>query len=637
MSQINVERIKKNIDKYNVVSFDIFDTLLKRNVNRTHDIFLYVEKEYNKIHNNKIENFKEKRIVAEFEAREKKHSYSGEVTIEEIYTELKNKNTDLNIDINDLISIETKLEVAFCQINYDFLPIYNYAIEKKKKIIIISDMYLPKNTIESMLKKIGINKYYKLYLSNELGLNKRYGKIYEYVINDLKIKNNEIIHIGDSKRNDFIMPRINGIKSIKIPTEIKKTRYKDDKYNDLTYNSLTKFINNNLNKEDNIYFRIGYETLGCLLYGFCLWLNKNLREKNIKKIYFLSREGNLLKKAFGLINSDIEAKYLYVSRRSTRVALLKNANTIEDVIKIIKPRRTITIEDFIKSVGLNPQNYKEIAKELNLQFDKNINDLSNFNAFFDKIVEDIRKENNEKEKILVKYLKQEDFNENIAIVDVGWVGTMQCSLYELCKENKIEVNINGFYIGKSDQQNKIENFNNFLFNKDSIYEYNMIHSFLNLFESFFLAQHGTTIGYKKDKELVVPILDNYEYKKDEMEVFINIQNGAIKFIRDFKNSNLDKYINIDYKVAFRNILTLGTKPTLKDVSLFSNIKYVETASSKFIEAKNLLYYLFNLKAMYNDFSNTRWKIGFLKYIFKVKVNYYKIYSKLLNIDKRRKT
>lgn len=41
---IDVAGIIKQIEKYDVVSFDIFDTLLKRNVKKPTDIFRYMEK-----------------------------------------------------------------------------------------------------------------------------------------------------------------------------------------------------------------------------------------------------------------------------------------------------------------------------------------------------------------------------------------------------------------------------------------------------------------------------------------------------------------------------------------------------------------------------------------------------------------
>ena len=63
---IDTAGIIKQIEEYDVVSFDIFDTLLKRNIKKPTDVFKYMEKKYNK------EGFFNERIEAEKRARAKK-------------------------------------------------------------------------------------------------------------------------------------------------------------------------------------------------------------------------------------------------------------------------------------------------------------------------------------------------------------------------------------------------------------------------------------------------------------------------------------------------------------------------------------------------------------------------------------
>ena len=43
-------KLFKCVSKYDIVSFDIFDTLLKRNVLRPEDVFDLVEDRYNHLH-----------------------------------------------------------------------------------------------------------------------------------------------------------------------------------------------------------------------------------------------------------------------------------------------------------------------------------------------------------------------------------------------------------------------------------------------------------------------------------------------------------------------------------------------------------------------------------------------------------
>ncbi len=629
-----VNKIISKFENYEYVSFDLFDTLIKRDVSSPKKIFYIIENEYYKKYNKKIENFVNDRILAEKEAINKFEN--REPNIDEIYQCFKDYQKD---DLEKLKEIEVNTEIDFCNINNLFFPIYEFCLKSKKKILITSDMYLNKKYIEKILKKCNISYDY-LFLSNEEKCSKYTGELYKNILKKLNITSNQIIHIGDSKRADFINPRRFGIKSILIPKHVDNLRYFDkDKLDILDYNILNSFINNRIDPESDIYYRIGYETLGPLLYGYTKWLINSLKKNNIEKIFFLSREGNLLKKAFDLMNDDenIKSNYLYVSRRSVRVSLLKNVSSLEETKKVLRLKRDTNLKEFFELLGLDYNNYENLLKEFNYSVTDDISKISDFNKFFDKILNDVKNVNLEKEKNLIKYLNQEKFGGIIAVSDVGWVGTIQKSLQEVCKSDAF---ITGFYIGKSDKSNEMINdkelIKNFLFNDNSIYEYKMVHSFLNLFESFFLAQHGTTLGYEEKDNKIIPVLDEYEYQENEKRSFFNIQNGAIQFINDFIGSKINEYSNIDYKIAFKNILKLGSCPSSDDLKLFRNIDYVETTKLKFIDSKSLFYYIFHLKEMCKDFSNSRWKIGFLKSVFRININYYKLYSFLLKIDESKK-
>ena len=67
----NTRKLKKIIDSKEVISFDIFDTLIKRNCQKPIDIFKIVENRYNNQNKNEINDFSMKRIQAEIKARKK--------------------------------------------------------------------------------------------------------------------------------------------------------------------------------------------------------------------------------------------------------------------------------------------------------------------------------------------------------------------------------------------------------------------------------------------------------------------------------------------------------------------------------------------------------------------------------------
>lgn len=609
--QYNIDKI---INKYEYISFDIFDTLVKRNVEKPSDIFNLVEVEYNKQNNKKIKNFKQLRIQAEIKAKE--IIEGNEPNIDDIYEML-----EIDGDKNQIKELELETELKFIQKNKDFYEIYKYCKNNGKKIIIVSDMYLDKKFIEMILKDNGIDQYEKLFISNDIKLNKHSGSIFPFILKKLKISRKNIIHIGDSKRGDYIMPMLHGIKSILIPKTLRKTKYCNDEKikKSLDYNVLETFINNNIPYEEDIYFKIGYETLGPILYGYTKWLISQLKEKNIGKIFFLAREGNLLKRSFDIINEEkIESKYLYVSRRSVRPALLDDVQTLSDLYKIIKIKNTTTVNKFLKDVGLNSENFEKIFLEYDYDLKSKINDIKNFDKIFNKIKDDIRENAIKEKNIIDGYLKQEGFNGIVAISDVGWAGSMQKALCEMYKDYTIY----GYYIAKT---NEIKEIKKYAFMND----YQEIRPFVHLFENLFLAQHGTTLKYKREENQYEPVLDEYEYSNVEKKYFMNIQNGALEFIKDAMNSKIESCIRINNEIAHFNILKLGLEPTLDDIKIFENIPYIETVKRKMIEKKSLIYYLFNIKRLKQDFFDSGWKIGFLKSFLKLKLPYFKLYSFLL--------
>ena len=635
-----LKKMWKKVSKYEYVSFDVFDTLIKRNVQRPHDIFRLVELKYNKGNNKKIENYTKNRIEAEQKAKTKFEN--GECTFNSIFEELKNIYSEETV--NKLKMLELEFENKYCIQNKDFYSIYKNCLNDGKKIIIISDMYLDKDTIEKILHKNGIDGYKDIFVSSEVKLNKHNGTIYPYVLKKLGIKKKQIIHIGDSKRADYIMAIKNGIKAILIPKRINKLKYYNEKeyekLNDnekLSYRTIETFINNNIPISENTYYKLGYEVLGILLYGYTNWLIKELKEKNINKIFFLAREGACLKRAFDILNdSEIESKYLYASRRSTRVPLLKDINNFEDIFKIVKMRKITDIKSFFINVGLDVANYSELLHKYNYQETTNIKNIENIDQFFEEIKPDIIENAKKEEENLLGYLKQEDFTGVLAVADVGWKGTMQNALSSLSAKFGLNAGITGFYMGQSQAAKKYAdagiNTKAYLFDYTSD-GYDEIRPFLNLFESFFLAQHGTTLKYEYKDNKYSPVLDKCEYSNGEKEIFKRIQDGAIQFINDYKlyvNSEVDLYS----QCSFLGIKKLGLNPTLKDVNLFCNITYLETIKATFASPRNIFYYMIHPKKLYIDFCNCSWKIGFLKKLFKIKLPYVTIFNRLAKIEKK---
>ncbi len=198
------------LDQVDIISFDVFDTLILRDVENPTDVFDLVETEFNNEYEERIDSFKMHRIDAERKARIK--FGKKDVTFDEIYQELSGVYDESSLI--RLQQIEIEKELCVCKANLAMMDFYQRMIKSGKRIIIISDMYLSANTIGRILNNCGYDGYEKLYVSSEYRCMKRYGELFEVVKNDCADSHGKrILHIGDHPIADDKMAKKAGYRS----------------------------------------------------------------------------------------------------------------------------------------------------------------------------------------------------------------------------------------------------------------------------------------------------------------------------------------------------------------------------------------------------------------------------------------
>lgn len=195
---MNIQRELSRSEKYDIISFDVFDTLIKRECEDPKDIFFYVG-EFILPSSFDVFDFVIRRVNAESVARCK--SVTGEVTINDIYMQLDNYYGELSAKLKEK---EIEIEIEKCRPRNKLVNLYKSFIESGKKVILISDMYLSSEVIAKMLSKCGIEGYDALYVSNEWGCDKICGQLFMKARDDLRMINGSHLHYGDSFRADYI-------------------------------------------------------------------------------------------------------------------------------------------------------------------------------------------------------------------------------------------------------------------------------------------------------------------------------------------------------------------------------------------------------------------------------------------------
>lgn len=634
---INADELYLQVKPYQYVSFDIFDTLVKRNLENPTDVFKLME---HKVGNG----FANQRIEAEKKAREGlKKSGRKEVLIEDIYkcfSESERRN---------LIELELNTELQLLTPNHPVIDVYNRCLEDGKTVFITSDMYWPQEIVERLLVKIGVASYKELYLSSYRQAVKSDGSLFQLLVKTEHINPKELIHIGDCKVGDFLEPQKLGIKAVQIPRYTKNVRYRgDDNYASLHMNYLNSFINNTVLLSDDPYYKFGYAQFGKVLWGYAHWIHDVAKEKGITKLFFLARDGYIMKKAYDICIDDhsIETRYLEVSRRSLRGPVLWMDSSFNTILNMVVNAKLVSMESIFDGLGIDIDQYQnkleQYGFEKNTIFDRNsIFSDEKLKQLFTELTPDIIENSKKEYALLTEYLEQEEVSGKFGIVDIGYAGSMQRYLTQTLDKLRIQHQITGLYLGVADfyKKNEVDgldlDLNGYLFDfKHDRHAVDCRSSFVGLFETLFLEHGGSVKRYRREGGRVVAERYPYEYYKDGKPTgdylkIKEIQSGAIDFV---SSAAADTFLNeFIYKPAelFNGIYMTGSDPDQDDLKLFADIAfYDEGITQRLACPQSIKHYIWHTDEMKNDFLQCRWKTGFLKRLLKLNLPYQRMYLAL---------
>ena len=492
---IDISLLKRKVEDYPYVAFDIFDTLIKRDVKRPSDVFVLVQRKFEQETKFDLGDFRIKRIDAEKNARRK--SKCPEITLDDIYKELE---TIYSKDIIlKLKTYEIEIEECICTVNKPIRVLFDYCKSIGKKILIISNMYLPQSVIEAILNKNGYVGYEKLFLSCSIGQKKDKGALFKYVLDELNIKNTQIIHIGDSWKADFISAKMVGVPTIHISKEVNNLLHQShDKslYEDFDYNCIRSFVNNRFDCTKSKYYQFGYESFGKLIWRFCHWMHEDMKKNGLQDVFFFSRDGYVLKRAFDILynnESDIRSHYFYASRRSLRVPQLWLNPEYDDILKSFPLAKLLTMDTFLGNIGLNSKNYSRLMEQYGLYDNmvlkkSELEENLKLRKFYEEIKPDVIANSKKEYKLFEEYMQQNDFHGKIAVVDIGWHGSLQYFIQKMVDKTNGNLSMRGYYIGLTSAAKREIDINGFVVDKNSQTGCcDDCKAYIGLVESLFLA------------------------------------------------------------------------------------------------------------------------------------------------------
>lgn len=472
-SNLHCQELAAQIHRYDTVSFDIFDTLLYRPFRHPADLFDFMADEVARITGSTAISFREERQHAERAAFKRAvEAGRGEISINEIYAELGD-HLGLTPEISEAIkTLEMQMELDFLYPRMSGFLAYQEARSLGKRILLISDMYLPHAFLEEVLKKTGYEGYDKLYVSSTYGEKKHSGRLFDVVLKDLGIQPATLLHVGDNVAADVQKAKDRGIKPFHLPkaSEIFSTNdafsipwSRDADRHDLSWSMLLAVIGNAYSNNPYLPHRkgtlfggdpikLGYYGFGPLLLGYVKFLVESAIRDGVERLYFLARDGKIMKEAYDIISkgypSAPSSQYLLCSRRSVNVAKLKEAADVMDLLNVDFAHRTSLGHLLTHRFGIN---YGEIdesifeAHGLTWATALTKSHLPVLRKFFLDAMPIILAAAKDERTNYLQYLEESGIFAagQVAVVDIGYAGTMQESLYKLSGEKK---SVGGYYL-----------------------------------------------------------------------------------------------------------------------------------------------------------------------------------------------
>ncbi|MDB8542325.1 hypothetical protein PNU79_09980 [Turicibacter sanguinis] len=587
--------MKKQIAKYDVVSFDIFDTAILRYVSMPQDIFRLIENSY------KLEGFTELRKQIEKELR--LENSKSEISIEQIYVKL----TDYYKQ-SDLMQIEIELEKRLTTVNPDVFDIYQEALNQKKKIIFTSDMYLPYEVIESILFSNGYSSYDKLFVSSVHQTSKHLGGLYQKVKETYP--DTKILHFGDNLYSDILMAKKNGI----TPYYIKRKKVSNSlEFRDVVQKVLKKDIT-----FDSFWERLGYEKVGLAYYGFMRWIISQLEIQKPEKVLFLSRDGFIMHQLYEKMGGELPNEYVYVSRKALSFPLL---NTAAEMVEYYLGYDLITYENFFEIISLDITIYTKQLSDLKINSEDLIStelEKEKLVLFLDLVWKDIKILQDVQHTRILNYLKNcVGHVKQLAVIDLGWKGTIQYFLEQYLNEINPEIKVKGYYLGIGTKNPRMkQEYSCYLFDKGKlISDHAKLKYGATIIEHLFSAPHGTVTGYN---EQMKPNLKQDNRLNQQFQNLNLIHQGAFKLIEQLISlEDVLSLYQLTPQQATDSMFKMISNPTPEEVRYLSDLYHSDTVDDivlKKIVDRDKISKCFKNREYKTGVKQIYWPTGYVSYL-----------------------
>lgn len=316
------------LEQYDVISFDIYDTLITRKTLLPEDVFELIGQRLEKTGlKEKAKDFPEKRreMLREF----------PESDINRQYKALQSRPGFSAEECRRLLDMELRTEKELTVSRHRTADLLELAVKSGKTVVLTSDMYLTGKMLEDILTGLGLSGWQEILVSCEQHRTKSSG-LFEVLKQHYPGK--KIIHFGNDITADIVATTEAGIRAVRLPSgtdlaiqggwgELLKYADTADERNLLGL-IISRVFNDpflpagfSASERKGRLTRFAVGACMPVITGYLFWLAEMLQNDHYDRVLFLSRDGFMLTALFNEIRGRCGyelpgADYFYSNRHS---------------------------------------------------------------------------------------------------------------------------------------------------------------------------------------------------------------------------------------------------------------------------------------------------------------------------------
>lgn len=330
------KELLQKIHQADVISFDLFDTLIARKLSSERDLFDLLDAELQE-QGILIPDFSTLRLMVE-----KELSRGFAPKLEEIYDELLLRIGGSLVTAQELSNLEERVDGVTLIARRAVCDILHYAAGKGKRIVITTDSYYSENCIRKWCSNLGIVDYERILVSCEYGTSKTQ-KLFDVLLGHYK--HQQILHIGNDEQADIESAKTRGLQTHRICSSMELfdalgglgiDRYAEDLSDRIKIGLFSaRLFNDPFSFEEKDHrvtisssYDIGYLICAPIITDFVFWLRQKCAAFDIRQILFCARDGYLIGRLYQKIDKGCKSVYFLASRIA---AIRAGMESLEDI------------------------------------------------------------------------------------------------------------------------------------------------------------------------------------------------------------------------------------------------------------------------------------------------------------------